>query len=403
MAPTRTPVSTRACPPDVLGVQPRRGGPHGRSGDVARARPGDAIRLAGSDPALQRAAAARAERRSACRRSRPTCTTSTPAPRATEGRATRAAAVLLPRPVLRLLPQHARAGWNSTHPPDGNVQESLGFLWYHDHRVDHTAENTYKGLVGPAIVFNEFDTGDETTGFHLPSFPNFDIPLVFADKLFDPGTGCSRSTRSTSTACSATCSWSTARCSRSRGAEAPLPVPAARRPVALLRVFLTNPAGLDPEIPFWVISERRQPAAAADQSHELPHRRGGAERHHHRLQRRSPSGSATHRIRLENRLEQVDGRGPTGKILPAGQGDQLLEFQLVGNAPTDNSFDPEPVSFPNVTATANDAVFAPISLPDISPSAEPRSPARSGSSGSTANGRSTGSSWTARASGSAAR
>jgi FtsP/CotA-like multicopper oxidase with cupredoxin domain len=71
-------------------------------------------------------------------------------------------------------------------------------------------------------------------------------------------------------------------------------------------------------------------------------------------------------IRLENRLEQDNGRGPTGKILPAGQGDQLLEFRLVGNPPTDNSFDPEPVSFPHVPATATDAVFAPISLPDIS-------------------------------------
>jgi len=34
------------------------------------------------------------------------------------------------------------AGWNSTDQPDGNIQEALGFLWYHDHRVDHTAENT---------------------------------------------------------------------------------------------------------------------------------------------------------------------------------------------------------------------------------------------------------------------
>src|SRR5919199_50653 len=81
------------------------------------------------------------------------------------------------------------AGWNTTNKPDGNIQEAMGFLWYHDHRVDHTAENTYKGLVGPAIVFNEFDTGDETTGLRLPSFPDFDIPLVFADKLLDPATG----------------------------------------------------------------------------------------------------------------------------------------------------------------------------------------------------------------------
>ena len=30
------------------------------------------------------------------------------------------------------------------------------------------------------------DTGDETTGFRLPSFPEFDVPMTFADKVFDP-------------------------------------------------------------------------------------------------------------------------------------------------------------------------------------------------------------------------
>jgi len=57
------------------------------------------------------------------------------------------------------------AGINSTHPGIGDVKEALATLWYHDHRIDHTAQNTYKGLVGPYILFNEFDTGDENTGF----------------------------------------------------------------------------------------------------------------------------------------------------------------------------------------------------------------------------------------------
>jgi FtsP/CotA-like multicopper oxidase with cupredoxin domain len=43
-----------------------------------------------------------------------------------------------------------------------------------------------------------------------------------------------------------------------------------------------------------------------------------------------------------------------------------MEFRLVGGTVTDGSFDPEPVAFPNVPAAAGDAVFAPISLPDIS-------------------------------------
>ncbi len=81
------------------------------------------------------------------------------------------------------------AGFNSDHAPNGDVNEALSTLWYHDHRVDFTSQNTYKGLVGFYCLFNQFDTGDENTGFRLPSFPQFDIPLTFADKVFDPDTG----------------------------------------------------------------------------------------------------------------------------------------------------------------------------------------------------------------------
>jgi FtsP/CotA-like multicopper oxidase with cupredoxin domain len=78
------------------------------------------------------------------------------------------------------------AGFNSTNKPDGDINEALSTLWYHDHRVDFTSQNTYKGLLGFYCLFNQFDTGDEGSGFHLPSFPQFDIPLAFADKIFDP-------------------------------------------------------------------------------------------------------------------------------------------------------------------------------------------------------------------------
>src|SRR6185503_17305761 len=61
--------------------------------------------------------------------------------------------------------------------PEGDVRESLSTLWYHDHRVDNTAQNVYKGLAGFFLAFNAFDTGDELTGFHLPSHPAFDVPL----------------------------------------------------------------------------------------------------------------------------------------------------------------------------------------------------------------------------------
>src|SRR5260370_10511817 len=71
---------------------------------------------------------------------------------------------------------------------NGDVRESLSTLFYHDHRIDFTAQNVYKGLFGQFLLFNNHDTGDETTGFRLPS-GEFDVPMMFADRVFDPNTG----------------------------------------------------------------------------------------------------------------------------------------------------------------------------------------------------------------------
>ena len=89
------------------------------------------------------------------------------------------------------------AGVNSTHKDvGGDIQEAMSTLWYHDHMHDFTSQNVYKGLAGMYLLFNDHDTGDETTGFHLPSFgdgvsddSNFDVPMVFADHLYDSETG----------------------------------------------------------------------------------------------------------------------------------------------------------------------------------------------------------------------
>src|SRR5262245_24293522 len=89
------------------------------------------------------------------------------------------------------------AGFASTHPPDGDINEALGTLWYHDHRVDFTAQNVYKGLAGFYLLYNQLDTGNELTGFRLPGVPGsdfyapiqFDVPLMIADRIFDPSTG----------------------------------------------------------------------------------------------------------------------------------------------------------------------------------------------------------------------
>ncbi len=73
----------------------------------------------------------------------------------------------------------------------GDPREALSHLWYHDHRADFTSQNVYKGLAGSFLLYDEVDTGNEkdhTPGaYRLPS-GKFDVPLLVADKQFDPMT-----------------------------------------------------------------------------------------------------------------------------------------------------------------------------------------------------------------------
>jgi FtsP/CotA-like multicopper oxidase with cupredoxin domain len=69
----------------------------------------------------------------------------------------------------------------------GDPREALGTCWYHDHRVDFTASNVYRGLAGFYLCFDEIDSGDERDpnpkALRLPS-GEFDVPLIIADKQF---------------------------------------------------------------------------------------------------------------------------------------------------------------------------------------------------------------------------
>jgi FtsP/CotA-like multicopper oxidase with cupredoxin domain len=49
-------------------------------------------------------------------------------------------------------------------------------------------------------------------------------------------------------------------------------------------------------------------------------------------------------IYIENRLEQTDGRGPTGNVLNAGQGNLILRFDVVLPKTTDGSQDPATIT-----------------------------------------------------------
>lgn len=82
-------------------------------------------------------------------------------------------------------------------PAGGNDAEKQSFFWYHDHRMDHTGANVYKGMVGLYPIYDpKLDPGNEaiTTGLRLPGVPNpstgridYDIPLAFYDCRLDDG------------------------------------------------------------------------------------------------------------------------------------------------------------------------------------------------------------------------
>ncbi len=85
----------------------------------------------------------------------------------------------------------------ANHPAGGNETECKGTLWYHDHCMDFTSQNTYRGLAGFYLLFDELDTGNENDpnpdALRLPSgVPNgantqdcHDIPLVIMDRRFN--------------------------------------------------------------------------------------------------------------------------------------------------------------------------------------------------------------------------
>ena len=85
-------------------------------------------------------------------------------------------------------------------PAGGDDREKQSFFWFHDHRMDHTGSNVYKGMVGLYPIYdpkNGMDMGDETQGLRLPgvrpdnsdgSFDvDYDIPLAFFDCRLDDG------------------------------------------------------------------------------------------------------------------------------------------------------------------------------------------------------------------------
>jgi FtsP/CotA-like multicopper oxidase with cupredoxin domain len=83
-------------------------------------------------------------------------------------------------------------------PAGGDDREKQSFFWFHDHVMDSTASDVYKGMVGLYPIYDPvLDPGDETKGLRLPgvradhgdgSFDvQYDIPLAIFDCSLDDG------------------------------------------------------------------------------------------------------------------------------------------------------------------------------------------------------------------------
>jgi len=227
------------------------------------------------------------------------------------------------------------AGFASDHPPNGDINESLSTLWYHDHRVDFTAQNIYKGLAGFFLIFNDQDTGDETTGFHLPS-GQFDIPMMLADKVFDSNGQLFFDLFNLDGILGDKF--------LVNGKIQPFLHVHPRRyrfrwldsgPSRFYQIFLTDLNNLSAHNMFWQIANdgNLMPTPVQIESARI----GVAERVDVIIDFSQFAGKT---IYLENRLEQQDGTGPTGDILPAGGGNLLLQIIVDLPAVADNSVDP---------------------------------------------------------------
>ncbi|MBI4537618.1 MAG: multicopper oxidase domain-containing protein [candidate division NC10 bacterium] len=85
-------------------------------------------------------------------------------------------------------------------PAGGDARNMQSFFWFHDHRMDHTGANVYKGMVGLFPIYDPaIDSGDEINrrGLRLAGVRrnnrdgtfsvDYDIPLAFYDCCLDDG------------------------------------------------------------------------------------------------------------------------------------------------------------------------------------------------------------------------
>jgi FtsP/CotA-like multicopper oxidase with cupredoxin domain len=226
----------------------------------------------------------------------------------------------------------------------GDPREAMSTLWYHDHRVDFTAPNVYKGLAGFYLLYNDRDTGDEQTGFRLPSGP-YDVPIIFNDKLFDENGQLFFELF--------TLDGILGDKFMANGKIQPYFRVAPRRyrfrwlnggPSRFYQMHLTNLQNLSQIINFTHIASDGNLLPASYSTNFVVV--SVAERVDVIVDFAPFAGKS---IYLENRMEQTNGQGPTGNTKSAGQGNLLVRFDVNLPAVADASAAP-PYTFYSLPA-----------------------------------------------------
>ncbi|PYN94873.1 MAG: hypothetical protein DMD91_26735 [Candidatus Rokuibacteriota bacterium] len=231
----------------------------------------------------------------------------------------------------------ARDYYYPNRPAGGLRQNEHSTNWYHDHSIDVTGPNVYRGLAGFYPYTNSFDTGDEATGLQLPGnkvtvtqngkkvtldIGPFDIGLVLQDRLFD------RNGRLVYNTFDHDGFIGDKFCVN--GLIQPFLRVATRRyrfrilngsNARVYQLFLSNGQSFQAiatdstllEHPVTVPNFRLAPAERVEVIIDFTH------------------ASPGDKIYLVNRLQQTDGRKPDGLVSP---GTKILEFRVDGSLPT---------------------------------------------------------------------
>ena len=214
----------------------------------------------------------------------------------------------------------------------GDPSEAMSSLWYHDHHLDFTAQNVYKGLFGCYTLFDDKDTGDETTGLHLPSGA-YDVPIFFNDWLFDQNCQLVFDLFNLDGILG----------DRLAANGVIQPVLSVDKRRYRFRLYNPGPSrwyefalwdGVN-LVPFWQISSDGNLLPQSVQVNSV--RVSVAERVDIIVDFNKLPNPRSTRLYLVNRLEQVNGRGPTGRILNPGQ--PIIQINIGSTAP-DYSADP---------------------------------------------------------------